>query len=93
MTPLVPPLLVVREVRILRVHGFQEALLVDEGQKDNALPSHALAVHIDLDGGRVEVNDRRRFVCHEIMEGCRDVSPTGKNGVSDRPWSYVRGGE
>ena len=82
MAPLVPSILVVREIRIPRSHRIQKTLLVNKGEKDNALPGHALAIHIDLEGGRVEVNDRRRIFCHEIVEGCRDVSSTA-DGISD----------
>lgn len=65
--------LLLGEARLARRHRLEEALLVDEGDLDDRLPLLLLAVHVLLEDGRVEVDDGRRRVAHEVAERGRDV--------------------
>ena len=46
---------------------IQEALLINEGQQGDALPSKALAVDVHSKGLGVEVQDGRVRVCKELL--------------------------
>jgi hypothetical protein len=73
LAPIVAAYLVFGEFLVRSSHGFEKPVFVDEWQQGNTLPDHLLAVHVDLEGLRIEVDDGRVFVSHQMMEHIRDV--------------------
>lgn len=61
------------QVRIDRVEGRLESILIDEGKESDTHPSSSFAVQIDPEGGRVEVDDRRVRVLHQQLPRLRQI--------------------
>lgn len=58
VAPAVPFLLFFGEAWIPRSHRIQQPLLLDEWKECDTLPSHPFTVHVDIEGARIEVDDR-----------------------------------
>lgn len=82
ITPTVPPRVVLAELIVAGGHVGNESNRVDEGKESDSLPSHLLAVHVNVELSRVEVDDRGEFICHKVVEDVRnvDLSACGQRG-------------
>jgi len=78
VSPSIPPGIVLRELRVPRCHLLEESSRIDERKESDSLPLHFLSVHVDVEIGRVEVDDRRHLVRHEVVEDLGDVDLTAQ---------------
>lgn len=78
VSPGVPPSIVLRELRVSRRHLLEQSSRIDERKESDSLPLHLLSVHVDVEVGRVEVDDGRHLVGHEVVEDLRDVDLTAR---------------
>lgn len=75
--PLVPTRLCRRQLRNDGRRRLEKALLINKRQQRNALPRKPLAIHVDLEVLRIEVQDRRVCISEEWPQGCRQRVATG----------------
>jgi len=78
ISPSVPPGVVLRELGVPRRHLLEESSRIDEGKESDSLPLHLLSVHVDVEVGRVEVDDGRHLVGHEVVEDLGNVNLTAR---------------
>lgn len=69
----IPTLLVWSQERFHGRDGTEQSVLRDEWQKRDTLPCHLLSIHIDFEVGRIEVDDRRVFLDHQLLVWLRQV--------------------
>jgi len=66
---------------VLGRHSAEQAFLVDEWNLDDSFPLHLLAVHIEIELARIEIDDGRVGTSHQGMVDIRDdrLTSVGKH--------------